>query len=121
MAVTISVSRADATDKGIIIEGTLALSGNYPAGGDTVDFSSVPDIPSNVGPLGLVEVAEQPASGSTPQGYLFLMIAGSTMKNWLLSVNTDVGQPPTELTAAAYPAAAKASTIQFRAFFNFAV
>lgn len=121
MAIAIVVSRVDATQQGVTIEGTLVPSGNYPTGGDTVNFSTVPQIPSNLGPVGLVGIAEQPASGGTPSGYLLYLIAGSTPANWLLFVATAVAQGPTQLAAAAYPAALAAATIQFRAFFNYAV
>lgn len=121
MAIAIVVSRVDATQQGVTIEGTLVPSGNYPAGGDVVNFSTVPQIPSNAGPLGLVEFNEQPASGATPSGYEFWLIAGSTPANWLFYVVTAVGQPPTQLGAGAYPASLAAATIQFRAFFNFGV
>ena len=121
MAVTINVNRVDNTNAGIIVEGTMALSGNYSTGGDTVNFSTVPQIPSEAGPQGLVDIEEQPASGSTPSGYLFYLIAGSTPANWLLFVATAVAQGPTQLGAGAYPAGALAATIQFRAFFPFAV
>lgn len=121
MAVTITVNRTDATQNGFIVEGTMALSGNYATGGDTVDFSTLAGIPSNSNPQGLVEIAEQPASGSTPQGYLFWLIAGSALNNWKLWIATAVGQAPTQLGAGAYPAGAVATTLQFRAFFTYGV
>jgi len=121
MAIAVNVTRVDATQQGVVVEGTLVPSGNYGTGGETVDFSAVPQIPSNLGPVGLVEIAEQPASGSTPAGYLLWLIAGSTMKNWLLYVATAVGQGPTQLAGGAYPAGLAAATIQFRAYFNFGV
>jgi hypothetical protein len=121
MAATITITRQDATQSGIILEGTIALSGNYATGGQTIDFSAVPQIPSNLGPQGLVQIAEQPASGATPAGYLMWLIAGSTAANWKLWIATADGQPPTELAAGAYPAALAAATIQFRAFFLFGV
>ncbi|MDE2099615.1 MAG: hypothetical protein KGL39_20350 [Patescibacteria group bacterium] len=119
MAVTINVTTVDTTQQGIIVEGTLALSGNYTTGGDTVNFSTVPEIAANTGPRGLVEIDEQPANGSTPSGYGLYLIAGTTLANWLLYITTTFGQPPTQLGAGAYPAALQNATIQFRAFFPF--
>lgn len=119
--VTVNVDNVDATQQGVIIEGRLTLSGNYPAGGDTVDFSTLPQIPSNSNPRGMVEVDEQPANGATPQGYIPYLIAGSALNNWKLWLATATGQPPTQLAAGAYPAGAAASTIQFRAYFSFGV
>ena len=135
MAVAINVTRVGVEQTAVIVEGTLTLSGSYATGGDTVDFSGAnglltftpvaaqqaSEIPSNLGPLGLVEIDEQPASGATPQGYIPYLIAGTTMANWLLWMATATGQPPTQLSAGAYPAGAMAQTIQFRAFFNFGV
>ena len=135
--ITITINAVSANEQQVVVSGTFGLSGNYTAGGDTVDFTGVAStlaftpqaaqqaagIPSNLPPLGLVEVAEQPASGATPQGYIPFYIAGSTLANGKLWIATDVGQPPTELTGAptAYPAGALAETIQFRAYFNFGV
>lgn len=119
--ITVTFTRQDATQNGIIIEGTLTPSGNYATGGDTVDFSTLPQIPSNNIPLGLVEINEQPASGATPSGYVLYFISGTTLANGKLFVATAVGQPPTQLAAGAYPAALAAATLQFRAFFTYAV
>jgi len=121
MAITVTVNRIDATQNGVIVEGTLTPTGNYATGGDTVDFSVKPEIPSNIIPQGLVEIAEQPASGTTPAGFLAYLIAGTTLSNWKIFFATAVGQPPTQLGAGAYPAALLAATIQFRAFFNYSV
>ena len=135
--ITITVNAVAANDQQVTVSGTFGLSGNYTAGGDTVDFTGVAStlvftpqaaqqaaaIPSNLPPLGLVEVEEQPAFGATPQGYVPFFIPGSTLANGKLWIATAFGQPPTELTGAptAYPAGAIAETIQFRAFFNFGV
>lgn len=121
MAITVAVTSVDATQNGVIVEGTLTPSGNYTTGGDTVNFSTLAQIPSNGNARGLIEIAEQPASGSTPSGYLLYLIAGSTMANWLLFVGTAVAQPTTQLGAGAYPAGLLAATIQFRAYFPFGV
>lgn len=119
MAVTITVDRVDFSGKSAIVEGRLSVAGNYVTGGDTVDFSAKSEIPSNLGPTGLVELEEQPASGASPSGFQFYLIAGSAMNNWLLFFATAVGQPPTQLGAGAYPAALLAATFQFRAYFNY--
>lgn len=121
MAVTINVSRVDATQGSIIVEGTLALSGNYTTGGDTVNWAAVPQIPSGAGPQGLVELEEQPATGSTPSGYGFYLIAGATPGTWLLYITTTFAQAPAQFGAGAYSAALLAATFQFRAYFTFGV
>lgn len=118
--ITANVSKIDTTQEGIIVEGTLVPSGNYATGGDTVDFSAL-SLPTNANARGLIEVAEQPANGTTPKGYMFWMIAGKTLKDWLLWIATAAGQPPTELAAGAYPDGLTGSTIQFRAFFSFSL
>lgn len=119
MAVTINVTTVDATQQGIVVEGTLALSGSYTTGGDTVNFAAIPQIVANSNARGMIEIDEQPANGTTPQGYLFYLIAGSNLSNWLLWIATAVGQPPTQLGAGAYAAGLTSSTIQFRAYFPF--
>ena len=119
MAVTIAVTRIDMTQEAQIVEGLLTLSGSYVTGGDTVNFSTLANILSGAGPMGLVEFDEQPASGATPGGYMFYLIAGSTMANWLLFIVTAVGQPPTQLGAGAYAAGLLATTLQFRAYFPY--
>jgi hypothetical protein len=133
--ITITINRIDRTEAAVIVEGTLGLSGEYVAGGDTLDFTGVNStlvyaaeaaqqanqIPSNLAPLGLVEVFEQPANGTVPKGYIPFFIPGTTMANGLLWIATALGQPPTELGAGAYPAGAIAQTTQFRAFFNYGV
>ena len=119
MAVTVNVSYVDMTQQGCVVEGTLVLTGAYTTGGDTVNFSTNPAIPSNSNPRGLVNVQEQPASGTTPSGYLFNLIAGSTPANWLLFIATAVAQPPTQLGPGAYVAALTGATLQFRALFPY--
>lgn len=135
MAVTITITRIGVERSAVIVEGTLTLTGAYATGGDTVDFTGVNStlayspaanqqanqIPSNLGPLGMVEIDEQPASGATPQGYIPYLIAGTTMANWLLWLATADGQPPTQVAAGAYAAGLLASTFQFRAYFNYGV
>lgn len=135
MAIGITINRIGVTDTDVVVEGLLVPSGTYPTGGDTVDFTGTNSvityvteaaqqanqIPSNLGPLGAVEIFEQPASGASPAGYQMWLIAGSTMANWLLFFATAVAQPPTQLGAGAYPAGLAAATIQFRAHFNFGV
>lgn len=135
MAVTITINRIGAEEHAVIVEGTLTFTGNYATGGDTVDFTGVNStlayaaeaaqqanqIPSNLGPLGLVEIEEQPPNGTTPQGYIPYFIPGTTLANGLLWIATALGQPPTQLGAGAYPAGMLATTFQFRAFFNYGV
>jgi len=118
MSVQINVSRVDKTLQGSFVEGTFGFTGNYPAGGETINWGSGAGIPSNSGPLGLVDVKEQPAFGTAVTGYLFYLIAGSSAANWKLQVATAGGQPSTQVTAGAYPAALLTAVIQFRAFFR---
>ena len=123
MPATVNVTSLDATQQGVIVEGTLTLSGNYPTGGDTVNFLSNAQIPSESSPRVPVQLTEQPASGSTPSGFFFWLIQGTTAANWLLFIATASGQPVTQLGAGAYPAALTAAgfTLAFRAFFPYGV
>ncbi len=82
---------------------TLTFSGNYPTGGDTLDFTQVADkLPATQ----LVQVfAESQAGGA---GY-YVAVAGTALNNWKLKAFTGGG---TEITAGAYPASVTSDVVQ---------
>ena len=83
--------------------GTLTFSGNYPTGGDTLDFTQVADkLPSTQ----LVQVFVESQNGNS--GY-YVAIAGSALNNWKLKAFNGGG---TEITAGAYPASVTTDIVQ---------
>src|SRR5260370_19653731 len=82
--------------------GTLAFSGNYPTGGDTLDFTQVIDkLPSTQ----LIQVFADSQNGNS--GY-YVPIAGSALNNWKLKAFSG----GTEITAGAYPASITSDVVQ---------
>jgi len=83
--------------------GTLTFSGNYPTGGDTVDFTQVADkLPSTQ----IVQAFAESQNGNS--GY-YVAIAGSALNNWKLKAFNGGG---TEITAGAYPASVTTDIVQ---------
>lgn len=83
--------------------GTLTFSGNYPTGGDTLDFTTVADkMPSTQ----IVQAFAESQNGNS--GY-YVAIAGSALNNWKLKAFTGGG---TEISAGAYPASITGDVVQ---------
>lgn len=118
MAATISVtfSGVDQTLNKFVIEGTIALTGNYGGGGthgDTLSFAGFDLIKSNSVP-GWVQIQEAPPAGTAPTGYLFGFAPGAAQGNGVLTVFNNL----TEYTqGSAYSAGLLAAVLQFRAEF----
>ena len=106
MAITITVlpSNADGSGSNLFYAiGTLTFSGNYPTGGDTLDFTQVADkLPSTQ----IVQAFAESQNGNS--GY-YVAISGSAMNNWKLKAFTGGG---TEITAGAYPASVTTDVVQ---------
>jgi hypothetical protein len=82
---------------------SLAFTGNYPTGGDTVDFTQVTDkIPSTQ----IVQAFAESQNGNA--GY-YVVVAGTSLNNWKLKAFVGGG---TELTAGAYPASVTTDVVQ---------
>lgn len=124
--VTISaITNVDATQNQFIVDGALALSGNYGGGathGDTLSFAGFDQIKSSEVPT-FVEIFEAPTAGNAPTGYSFLYAPGTSQANGLLQVlqgAAAISEPQAEITeGAGYPAALTAATanLKFRAYF----
>ncbi len=90
--------------------GTLAFSGSYATGGDTLDFSAVADrIASSQPPLQL-SISSQ--NGAFNQ---YVPVQGSALNNWKVKVASPGG---TELAAGAYPAGVTSDIVTFQAIFR---
>jgi hypothetical protein len=83
--------------------GTLAFSGNYPTGGDTLDFTTVADkLPSDQ----IIQVFADSQNGNS--GY-YVPVQGTALNNWKLKGFSGGG---TELSAGAYPASVTTDIVQ---------
>lgn len=76
-------NQPDTTQKEIIVDGTLTLSGNYGGAathGDVLDFTNIPSQFSIGGQAPTrVEVFERPQVGVAPTGYNFIYCPGPTL------------------------------------------
>ena len=106
MPITISLSplNVDSSASNFVYAiGTLAFSGNYPTGGDTMDFTQVIDkLPSTQ----LIQVFADSQNGNA--GY-YVPVAGTALNNWKLKAFNGGG---TEITAGAYPASVTSDAVQ---------
>jgi len=83
--------------------GTLAFSGNYPTGGDTLDFTTVADkLPSDQ----IIQVFADSQNGNA--GY-YVPVQGTALNNWKLKAFNGGG---TELSAGAYPSSVTGDVVQ---------
>ncbi len=83
--------------------GALAFSGNYPTGGDTLDFTTVADkLPSD-------QIIQVFADSQNGNGGYYVPVQGSALNNWKLKAFNGGG---TELSAGAYPASVTSDIVQ---------
>ena len=106
MAVTATVTDHWEDGKRVHAIGTLAFSGNYAAGGDTITVSNLPLIKSASPP----NWAE--ALGQSAYKYIFIFSGLATGKVKIITPSTG-----SELGAGAYPAAITQDTVLFYAIF----
>jgi hypothetical protein len=104
ITITLLPSNADGSGSNLFYAiGTLAFSGNYPTGGDTLDFTTVADkLPSDQ----LIQVFADSQNGNS--GY-YVPVQGSALNNWKLKAFTGGG---TEVSAGAYPASVTTDIVQ---------
>ena len=115
MAIAVTVSDKWDDGKRLHVVGTLAFSGSYATGGDTLSFAGL--VPASRAPL-VVRVSGQ-------AGFIYEVNIGSGIANSLVLVR---GQEPTnatagvialtQLAAAAYPAGVTGDTVRFYAIFK---
>ncbi len=83
--------------------GSLTFSGNYPTGGDTMDFTTVADkLPSTQ----IIQVFADSQNGNS--GY-YVPVQGSALNNWKLKAFSGGG---TEISAGAYPGSVTGDIVQ---------
>ena len=106
MAITISLSplNVDSSASNFVYAvATLTFTGNYPTGGDTLDFTQVTDkLPSTQ----VVQVFAESQNGNS--GY-YIPVQGNALNNWKLKAFAGGG---TEITAGAYPASVTTDIVQ---------
>jgi hypothetical protein len=106
MAITISLGplNVDSSASNFVYAvATLTFTGNYPTGGDTLDFTQVADrLPSTQ----VVQAFAESQNGNS--GY-YIPIQGSALNNWKLKAFLGGG---TEITAGAYPASVTTDIVQ---------
>jgi hypothetical protein len=106
MSITLSLSplNVDSSASNFVYAiGTLTFSGNYPTGGDTLDFTQVADkLPSTQ----IVQAFGESQNGNS--GY-YVAVAGSALNNWKLKAFNGGG---TEIAAGAYPASVTTDIVQ---------
>jgi hypothetical protein len=114
MALTFSI--VDTWDDGnrIHLAGTVAATGNYSTGGDTVDLSENPIVASSQAPI------QGTAWMDGLAGYDYVFFPGSAMNNGKVKVFQQASGAGAfaELTAGAYPGAITADTITFYGIFK---
>ncbi len=126
MAVTLTLTDAEVAPGGITCFGTVAFSGNYPAGGDAVDLTSLfgKQGVQGVGPAS----TQQPVtfyvmsqnggygtSSAAGLGGYYVPVKGTALNNWKLQL-FDAGG--TERATAAYPAGVTADKVFFEIRFR---
>src|SRR5260370_941125 len=106
MPITISLSplNVDSSASNFVYAiGTLAFSGNYPTGGDTLDFTQVADkLPSTQ----IVQAFAESQNGNS--GY-YVVVAGSALNNFKLKAFNGGG---TEIPPCPYPATVTTTIVQ---------
>jgi hypothetical protein len=112
---TQAVGRLDSTQSTAIVRGSVALTGSYTLGGDTLSFtSSKSPVLSAGAPLNVL-FTENPSATITPSGYNLYYQTGTTPANGKIRITSAAG---TELSAGAYPAALLQANISFMAYFK---
>jgi hypothetical protein len=110
MALVLTILDVDAAADNLYVFGTVAVSGSYATGGDTLDFTTVANR------LGVSQAPIQVwMGGATGDAYSFVRATTPTFANGKVKINT---ASATELSAGAYPARITGDTnIQFEAAF----
>src|SRR5579863_791713 len=104
ISITLLPSNEDGSGSNLFYAiGTLSFSGNYPTGGDTLDFTSVASqLPSDQ----ILQVFADSQNGNA--GY-YIPVQGSALNNWKLKCFSGGG---TEVTAGAYPSSVTTDIVQ---------
>ena len=104
IAISLSPNNVDGSGSNLFYAiATLAFSGNYTTGGDTLDFTTVADkLPST-------QIIQAFADSQNGNGGYYVPVQGSALNNWKLKAFTGGG---TELSAGAYLASVTSDIVQ---------
>ena len=114
MALTFTLVDTWDDGKRVHVAGTIAASGSYVSGGDTLDLSQFPAVAASRPPI------QGAAWIDGLAGYDYVFTPGSGMNNGKVKIfqqGTSAGAFP-ELAASAYPAAVTSDTITFYGIFK---
>lgn len=110
------LSNPDVTERQVIAEGTIALTANYGGAsthGDTCDLTQLGDALKTSQLSTKVEIWEDPVAGTAPTFYQFVFCPGTTLKNGVVSIGSNL----TEYTeASAYSAGLLAAVLRIRVY-----
>jgi hypothetical protein len=111
MALAITITDVDGGSQNVSVFGTLAASGSYSTGGDTLDFNGVSNqFGASQAPLQVW------IGGSTGDAFAFVRDASPTLANGKVKIHTASN---TELASGAYPSRITGDTdIRFEAIFQ---
>ena len=108
MALTITplpvLSNPDVTGRQVIADGTIALTGSYVVGGDTLNLLQLGDALKTSQLALKVEVWEDPNAGTTPSFAQFVFCPGTTLANGVLAIALIGVQLTAETYATAFAA-----------------
>lgn len=114
MALVITTTDFWHDSKRLTVVGTIAASGTYPTGGDTLSFAGVKGVLSSTPPT-TVQIA-----GSS--GFIYQFVAGTTIANGkmkvLVATTGGTNIPLAEHTNVAYVAGVTGDVIGFEAIFK---
>ena len=104
ITISLSPSNVDSSANNFVYAiATLTFSGNYPTGGDTLDFTQVADkLPSTQ----IIQAFAESQNGNS--GY-YVVVQGTALNNFKLKAFNGGG---TEVTAGAYPASVTTDVVQ---------
>lgn len=107
----------DTTGREIIVDGTIALTGTYGGSsthGDTLDLTQFGDLLKSSQLPTEVDIWEDPSAGTAPSFYQFTYCPGTTQKNGVVSIGSNL----VEYTeASSYSSALLGAVIRIRAWF----
>lgn len=104
ISITLLPSNEDGSGSNLFYAiGTLSFSGNYPTGGDILDFTTVASqLPSDQ----IIQVFADSQNGNA--GY-YIPVQGSALNNWKLKCFSGGG---TEISSGAYPGSVTTDIVQ---------
>lgn len=104
ITITLGPNNVDSSASNFIYAlATLSFSGNYPAGGDTLDFTTVAD------KLASDQVLQVFADSQNGNSGYYVPVQGTALNNWKLKALLGGG---TEISAGAYPGTVTSDIVQ---------